>query len=321
MPRPLCSPLYAAWIEFCEPPGPSIERLSDEDFRVADVRFTVSWHPGSTPDHFHIRKSIPQAEAVAALLAGYSGGNIVELGIAQGGSTALAALVARPRRLVSIEYDAEPLVALTAFVADGWEDRVRPYFGVDQADRATVAQIVLDEFGDQPLDLVIDDASHLRDETIAAFETLFPHLRPGGEYVIEDWSWRQQTANNFHDVLTGPPSDERAALERAMASAVGRVRADPSHPRFEEANALDGGEIYDAEPAPPVSPAEQRVEEDPGLLKLVFELILVHIAHRQIVSEVVIVGDLARIRRGPAPIDPDTFHLGSLFHDHDGILT
>ena len=163
--------------------------------------------------------------------------------------------------------------------------------------------------------------SHLRDETIASFETLFPRLRPGGQYVIEDWAWRQQTANHFHDVLTGPPCDERAAVERIMESAVGRVRADPTHPKFEEANALEDGEIYDAEPAAPLSHAERRVEEDPGLLKLVFELILAHIAHPEIVSEVVITGDLARIRRGPAPMDPDAFHLESLFHDHDGILT
>ncbi len=312
--------MYAAPIEFREPPGPSIERVSGAEFRVGGVGFTVSWQPGSTADNFHIRKSIPQAEAFAALLADHSGGNIVELGIAHGGSTALAVLVARPRRLVSIEYDAEPLVALTDFAADGREHQVRPYFGVDQADRATVAQIVLDEFGDEPLDLVIDDASHFRDETIASFETLFPRLRPGGQYVIEDWAWRQQTANHFHEVLTGPPSDERAALERTMASAVGRVRADLTHPKFEEANALEDGEIYDAEPAAPLSPTQRRVEEDPGLLKLVFELILAHIAHPQIVSEVVIIGDLARIRRGPAPLDPDAFHLESLFQDHDGIL-
>ncbi|MDQ1511710.1 MAG: hypothetical protein QOG50_3554, partial [Actinomycetota bacterium] len=37
--------------------------------------------------------------------------------------------------------------------------------------------------------LVIDDASHLIDETRASFNALFPRVRPGGTYVIEDWSW------------------------------------------------------------------------------------------------------------------------------------
>ena len=40
-----------------------------------------------------------------------------------------------------------------------------------------------------PLDLVIDDASHLYGPTKASFEALFPLLREGGVYVIEDWAW------------------------------------------------------------------------------------------------------------------------------------
>jgi len=37
-----------------------------------------------------------------------------------------------------------------------------------------------------PLDIVIDDASHLSSDVITSFVTLFPHVRPGGLYVIED---------------------------------------------------------------------------------------------------------------------------------------
>ena len=49
-------------------------------------------------------------------------------------------------------------------------------------------QIILRELADE-LDLVVDDASHTYEETKASFEFLFPLLRPGGIYVIEDWSW------------------------------------------------------------------------------------------------------------------------------------
>ena len=49
--------------------------------------------------------------------------------------------------------------------------------------------IVQHEFCGSPLDLVIDDASHLYEPTKASFETLFPMLRPGGIYIIEDWGW------------------------------------------------------------------------------------------------------------------------------------
>ena len=34
---------------------------------------------------------------------------------------------------------------------------------------------------------MIDDASHLLDPTRSSFDVLFPLLRPGGVYVIEDW--------------------------------------------------------------------------------------------------------------------------------------
>ena len=61
-------------------------------------------------------------------------------------------------------------------------------YGVDQADAPALRRIVADEFAGEPLDLVIDDASHVLDPTRASFNVLFPLLRPGGVYVIEDWT-------------------------------------------------------------------------------------------------------------------------------------
>jgi len=37
-----------------------------------------------------------------------------------------------------------------------------------------------------PFDIIIDDCSHVVSHQIETFRTLFPHLRPGGIYVIED---------------------------------------------------------------------------------------------------------------------------------------
>lgn len=37
-----------------------------------------------------------------------------------------------------------------------------------------------------PLHIVIDDASHISSKTIKSFELLWPHVAPGGIYVIED---------------------------------------------------------------------------------------------------------------------------------------
>ncbi len=68
------------------------------------------------------------------------------------------------------------------------KERLKPFWAVDQQDSARLREIWQTEFR-APLDLVIDDASHLYGPTKTSFETLFPLLRPGGLYIIEDWAW------------------------------------------------------------------------------------------------------------------------------------
>jgi MycE methyltransferase N-terminal len=52
-----------------------------------------------------------------------------------------------------------------------------------QSDPAFLAELA-DRIG--PLDIVIDDGSHLSSDVLITFAALFPRLRPGGIYVIED---------------------------------------------------------------------------------------------------------------------------------------
>jgi demethylmacrocin O-methyltransferase len=59
---------------------------------------------------------------------------------------------------------------------------VRVFRG-DQGDRATLERLVADT---GPLDIVIDDGGHLWAQQILSFKTLYPHLKPGGYYVVED---------------------------------------------------------------------------------------------------------------------------------------
>ena len=62
------------------------------------------------------------------------------------------------------------------------EDRIRIFTG-SQADPAFLDRVAA-ETG--PLDIVIDDGSHRNPDVIASFEALFPRLREGGIYAIED---------------------------------------------------------------------------------------------------------------------------------------
>jgi hypothetical protein len=56
----------------------------------------------------------------------------------------------------------------------------------------------MEQFDGGPLDLVVDDCSHLYEPTRASFNELFPRLRPGGAYVIEDWVWAHTPLDSEH---------------------------------------------------------------------------------------------------------------------------
>jgi SAM-dependent methyltransferase len=115
---------------------------------------------------------------------------IVDLGIFKGGSMALYALLFEPVKLVGIEYSPDLVVPLRDFIDRyGLAESVRPYYGTNQADDARVRSIVDGEFEGADIDLIVDDASHFYFESRASFNTLFPYLRAGGLYVLEDWGW------------------------------------------------------------------------------------------------------------------------------------
>jgi hypothetical protein len=56
----------------------------------------------------------------------------------------------------------------------------------DQTDSDRLKEICLTYAADG-LDIVLDDASHIGQHSAASYKALFPHLKPGGLYIIEDW--------------------------------------------------------------------------------------------------------------------------------------
>lgn len=116
--------------------------------------------------------------------------HILELGIWDGGSLALWFELFRPQKIVGIDLkkssDSEYFQSYVE--SNQLENQLRTYWGVNQKDSPKLEKIIAEEFGNK-LDLVIDNASHLYRPTKKSFETIFPFLKRGGIYIIEDWAW------------------------------------------------------------------------------------------------------------------------------------
>lgn len=252
--------------------------LPGDTFTVDGIEFVCAYLPESTPERFFIVKEKPLVDRYIRLCEEHRHGRIVELGIAEGGSTALMALVAEPAALVAVDLESEPLDALDELIRTrGLTDSVHPHYGVDQADRATLARIVDEDLGGEPIDLVIDDCSHQLGPTRASFETLFPRLRPGGLYLIEDWNADHLMRETVAAALQAELAAGNTELRDQMLAAL----ADPP-------------------------PAEEQREP---LSRLAIELFIIRAGHSDAIAEIVIDEHWITVRRGPGQLDPDTFRL------------
>jgi predicted O-methyltransferase YrrM len=261
-----------------------IERLPGEDeaWRIDGVELVFSYAQESTAERFCIRKHQGIIDLYAELCPRFRGGRIVELGIAAGGSTALMALLAEPAKLVACELAATRVDALDELIRRRrLDDVVRPYYGVNQADKARVAGIVDAELGGQPIDLVVDDASHQWDNTCASFEVLFPRLCPGGTFVIEDWP-----------------------AQYLIAERLTHLDHDPTAPGYAETKAKVDDAIREGAP------------KRPPLARLAAELVLSAAASHDVIAEVAVNRYWVTVTRGPAAIDADSFRVSDLYTDH-----
>jgi SAM-dependent methyltransferase len=116
---------------------------------------------------------------------------IVELGVWDGGGLVFWFEHFRPEKHVGVDIrNRQDGIGFQEYVRSRTaEERIRTYWNTDQADGAALRAIYHAEFAPRSIDLVIDDCSHLDGPTRSSFSTLFPLLRPGGIYLIEDWAW------------------------------------------------------------------------------------------------------------------------------------
>jgi len=151
--------------------------------------------------------------------------NVLEFGFYEGGSPAFFAAGIGVDRYVGIDLQ-QPVAAFGDWMRKHpWGRRISLHYGVSQDDASAVSTIIAQEFGGQPIDLILDDASHWYAETRRSFELSFPFLKPGGTYVIEDWGWAHWTEEPWQ--TTKPWGDRHPPLsllifELAMVCASSR---------------------------------------------------------------------------------------------------
>lgn len=168
--------------------------LDDLVFRLEHFR-SADWNGGDHFRFYKIKGLIDQYANFFSRRSGFRPERVIELGIYDGGSTAFWYEVFRPQKHVALDIRGQMDSPYFGRYVEsrGLGGRIKTYWKTNQADKARLRMIVETEF-DGPLDLVIDDASHLYRQTRASFEALFPLLMPGGLYIVEDWAWGHWTA-------------------------------------------------------------------------------------------------------------------------------
>jgi len=171
--------------------------MGNEIIRIDGHDFELSTHEGDrgTGGPITLKKPMWMIERYRMLAKEFQGANMVEVGLWDGGSTAFLASAFAPSALLGFELETRPLTALDTFLENSpHAPNVHVTLGADQSDVALLRRTV-EEHVDGLLDFVVDDASHLLGPTEVTFDCLFPLIRPGGVFVIEDWSHDHQMAN------------------------------------------------------------------------------------------------------------------------------
>jgi predicted O-methyltransferase YrrM len=146
--------------------------------------------------------------------------HILEIGMFEGGSIVYFDKLYSPKTLVGVDIRRAPIPALERY-KEG-RPHIKTYYGRSQ-DKPPTRGAAQTNFPDG-IDLVIDDASHLYAQTKAAFENIFPLVKPGGLYVIEDWGWaHHKNYQGENAVWSNQPALTNLIFELTVMTAISRV--------------------------------------------------------------------------------------------------
>lgn len=171
----------------------TIEWKSDTEFVLGGVKFKCVLSDydkfKTSAEQVVLIKGKGSIDLYLSMLREAPPSNVLEFGVFEGGSPVLLSLLYDLRKYVGIDLR-PPVAGLDDFLAvHPVGRRIRIHYRTSQDDARAIRAIVANEFGQEPVDLIIDDASHQYGPSRRSFEIAFPLLRPGGTYVLEDWGW------------------------------------------------------------------------------------------------------------------------------------
>lgn len=274
------------------PQGFGIEWLSKRSFRLEGHEFTTFETTNDffsedieQDDKFFMAKNSVLIHQCMSVVRECKPKSIVELGINRGGSAAFLHLIAKPKKMLALELSSERIEKLDRFIqAEKLQGSMRAEYGVDQSDTKRVRELTAEHIGPgRCVDVVFDDASHILAPTRSSFETLFPYIRQGGSYIVEDYSAAQTAAAKLiPEAVAG--SEPAARMFKSIMSTTLLDDHQPCH-------------------------------------LLAVEAILASMVDQGIIQRVIANKQWLRIVRGPKEIEnPGEFDLRALASDHWGIL-
>jgi hypothetical protein len=165
---------------------------------VGDLNFRFSAaHGVTTRDEIFLYKDRQFVDSYIDRLSAIKPKRVFEFGIYQGGSALFLTSAFDLERYSCLDIS-HPLPELDAILhSHSVGKRITAHFRTSQDDAAAVRRFMAEDFKGEPLDLIIDDASHLYELTKRSFEISWPFLKVGGHYIIEDWAWAHWDSQQY----------------------------------------------------------------------------------------------------------------------------
>jgi cephalosporin hydroxylase len=138
-------------------------RLSLNDIGLKYQTDKASWHHDFLGFYERFLDEMRQSEV-----------SVMEIGVLHGQSVAMWAEYFANGRVVGLDINPGAKQHET--------DRVR----IEIVDQSKPADLVRAAATHGPFDLIVDDGSHIWDHQIVTLRTVFPFVKPGGYYILED---------------------------------------------------------------------------------------------------------------------------------------